>query len=156
MSDPYLMNRLGNCGNYNQGGTKKVLCVCSAGLLRSPTAAVVLSQPPFNYNTRAAGLEKQFALIPVDQVLLEWADEIVCMDEDQLARLRALVGDNVKPIINLNIMDSFRYRDEGLMWMIRSKYETFLQHRDEEQKVAGPSAAQEPQEPTPRRERYES
>jgi predicted protein tyrosine phosphatase len=35
MSD--LMNRLGNCKNYHQGKFKRVLCVCSAGLLRSPT-----------------------------------------------------------------------------------------------------------------------
>jgi predicted protein tyrosine phosphatase len=77
-----FMNRLGNCTNPYQGNTKKVLCVCSAGLLRSPTAAVVLSQEPFNYNTRAAGISTDYALVQVDDVLVTWADEIVCMDEN--------------------------------------------------------------------------
>ena len=44
------MNRLANTQNKYQGKYKKVLCVCSAGLLRSPTAALVLSQEPFNFN----------------------------------------------------------------------------------------------------------
>ena len=75
----YLMNRLANSSNRWQGKYKRVLCICSAGLLRSPTAAFVLSQEPYNYNTRAAGLTKEFALIPVDEVLLNWAQEVVCI-----------------------------------------------------------------------------
>lgn len=114
-----LMNRLHNCKNYNQGETKKVLCVCSAGLLRSPTAAVVLSQEPFNFNTRAAGMEKRYALIPVDDVLIAWADEIVCMEEEHAELLRKKTD---KPVINLNIQDSYRYRDEKLVWLIKEKY----------------------------------
>ncbi len=35
-------NRWGNIDNPYQGSAKKVLCVCSAGMLRSPTAANVL------------------------------------------------------------------------------------------------------------------
>lgn len=68
-------NRIFNSGNPNQGDYKRMLCVCSAGLLRSPTTAYVLSQAPYNYNTRAAGLVADFALIPVDEVLLRWAEE---------------------------------------------------------------------------------
>lgn len=77
------MNRKWNSHNEYQGKHKRVLCVCSAGLLRSPTAAWVLSNPPYNFNTRAAGIDVGHALIPVDDVLIEWADEIVCMDEYQ-------------------------------------------------------------------------
>lgn len=77
-----LMNRIANSTNQFQGSYKRVLCVCSAGLLRSPTTALVLSQPPYNYNTRAAGLTKEFALVPVDPVLLHWADEVVCMNSE--------------------------------------------------------------------------
>ena len=62
MTDPFLMNRLANSSNRYQGEYKRVLCVCSAGLLRSPTAALVLSQEPYNFNTRAAGLDEAFAL----------------------------------------------------------------------------------------------
>ncbi len=74
------MNRMHNAGNLHQGQYKKVLCVCSAGLLRSPTTAVVLSKEPYNFNTRAAGCVPDYALIKVDAVLIHWADEIVCME----------------------------------------------------------------------------
>ena len=119
MTDPYIMNRIANCGNKYQRSFKKVLCVCSAGLLRSPTAAVVLSQEPYNYNTRAAGLTKEFALIPVDKVLLEWADEIVCMEPEQAEKLNAITD---KPIICLEIADQYGYRDKTLVQLIREKY----------------------------------
>lgn len=116
------MNRLANCHNRFQGEAKRVLCVCSAGLLRSPTAAVVLSQEPYNYNTRAAGLVPEFALIPVDNVLLEWADEIVCMTDDQAGELSIIVPDG-KRIVSLDIEDNYGYRDPELIRLIKEKYE---------------------------------
>jgi predicted protein tyrosine phosphatase len=118
----YLMNRLGNANNPFQGPYKRVLCVCSAGLLRSPTAAWVLSQEPYNFNTRAAGLTKEFALIPVDRVLLHWADEIVCMNEDQAAEINGML-EEPKPVVCLNIPDSFRYRDPELVRLILERYD---------------------------------
>ena len=48
-------NRLHNVRNPNQGPAKRVLCLCSAVLLRSPTVAWVLGKAPYDYNTRAAG-----------------------------------------------------------------------------------------------------
>lgn len=113
------MNRLGNSKNPYQGKYKKVLCVCSAGLLRSPTAAVVLSQEPFNFNTRACGLDVGFALIPCDKVLIEWADEIVCMDTYQEHCLKQMT---TKPVFCLSIGDSYEYRDPELMRMIKENY----------------------------------
>lgn len=119
------MNKLSNCKNKFQGTTKKVLCICSAGLLRSPTAAVVLSQEPFNFNTRAAGINSEYALIDVDDVLMEWADEFVVMEswmsQDLDLRLNRL-GLQSKDILCLNIPDEFAYRDPNLMQMISDKY----------------------------------
>lgn len=123
------MNRMANSKNEFQGEHKKVLCVCSAGLLRSPTAAVVLSQPPYNYNTRAAGIVNQFALAQVDEVLIYWADEIVCMEMEQADLLSALTK---KPIICLNIEDSYAYRDEKLVWLIKEKYNSCLEELKKE------------------------
>ena len=122
MSDPFLMNRLANCTNRYQGEYKRVLCVCSAGLLRSPTAAFVLSQEPYNFNTRAAGLTPEFALVPVDRVLLEWADEIVVMSAQQAEQIRAMLEDE-KQIVVLGIPDNFRYRDPELIRLIRESYD---------------------------------
>lgn len=114
------MNRLGNVNNPYQGEYKKVLCVCSAGLLRSPTAALVLSQAPYGYNTRAAGLNSEFALVCVDRVLLAWADEIVCMELDQADELRSMT---TKPVLCLEIDDNYRYRDERLQALIVAQYD---------------------------------
>ena len=117
-----LMNRKANSRNPYQGRYKKVLCVCSAGLLRSPTTAVVLSQEPYNFNTRAAGLVKDFALIPVDEVLLTWADEVVCMTPEQGETLKTMVKED-QTLICLDIPDNFGYRDPELMKLIRERYD---------------------------------
>jgi predicted protein tyrosine phosphatase len=119
-------NRLANVSNRHQGSMKKVLCVCSAGLLRSPTLAWVLSNPPYNFNTRAAGVSDEYALIPVDIVLVEWADEIVCADGDHLHKIQELLKDiNVtnqkKPVHVLDIPDSYGTRDPKLVKIIRQK-----------------------------------
>lgn len=118
-------NRIYNAKNPAQGEAKRVLCVCSAGLLRSPTAAVVLSQEPFNFNTRAAGLEDSYALIPVDAVLLAWADEVVCMTAQHAEMLQAkLIACHCvrKSVKVLNISDDYRYRDPELMRLIAERY----------------------------------
>jgi predicted protein tyrosine phosphatase len=117
-------NRKWNAKNTYQGKFKRVLCVCSAGLLRSPTAAWVLSNEPFNYNTRAAGLDIGHALIPVDDVLIEWADEVVCMDEYQQKVLRECT---TKPVFNLKISNNFEYRDKGLIEIIRRHYNQIIE-----------------------------
>lgn len=123
MSDKFLMNRLANCTNPYQGRYKHVLCVCSAGLLRSPTAAVVLSQDPYNFNTRAAGLVADFALVPVDKVLLHWANEIVCMTQEQGDILSEMVKDRGINVIVLGIEDSYAYRDPELIEKIKTNYD---------------------------------
>jgi len=117
-------NRIYNSKNHNQGAYKRVLCVCSAGLLRSPTVAVVLSQEPFNFNTRAAGIAKDFALIVVDEILLYWADEVVCMQKDQKETIERMLGDQglTTPVVCLDIGDSFEYRDPKLVSLIKDKY----------------------------------
>jgi len=60
------MNALHNCTNPHQGTSKKILTVCSGGLLRSPTLANVLHKN-YNYNTRSCGVH-DYALIQFDEV----------------------------------------------------------------------------------------
>lgn len=121
------MNRIGNAGNRYQGDFKRVLCVCSAGLLRSPTAALVLSQDPFNFNTRAVGVSQEYALVPIEQVHLHWADEIVTMEVAHSLMVESLLEKtykDVKPrIVQLDIPDEFAYRDPRLMDLIKQNYE---------------------------------
>jgi len=108
-----------NVNNPFQGDYKKVLCICTIGMLRSPTCAFVLSNEPFNFNTRACGIDKGLALIPMTDVLLKWADEIVVMDSYQKLIIKKLTE---KPIICLNIEDVFDYRDPALMEIIKIRY----------------------------------
>ena len=116
-------NRVYNSGNPNQGQYKKVLCVCSAGLLRSPTAAMVLASDPYNFNTRAVGVDADHALIPIDEVHLGWADEVVVMDQYQMKLIYAMFPDFNGEIIVLDIPDRFRYRDPELIELIKQRYD---------------------------------
>lgn len=115
------MNRLATTKNPYQGNMKKVLAVCSAGLLRSPTIAWVLSNPPYNCNTRAVGINKNFALIPVDEVLLEWCDEIVCAQQEHADDLESLFGKIEKPIFVIGIPDNYRCREPKAISIIEEK-----------------------------------
>lgn len=118
----FYENRAINAHNHHQGNYKKVLCVCSAGLLRSPTAAFVLSQEPYNYNTRSVGLYGQYALIPIDPVHIYWADEIVCMTKEHHVALVQHFPDLGKPIKCLNIPDDYPYRSPKLIELIKANY----------------------------------
>lgn len=113
-------NRLANAGNRFQGDRKKVLCVCSAGLLRSPTVAWILSNEPFGYNTRAVGTSNEYALIPVDDIHVRWADAIVFVDAGNYDAM-TYADKPMKDLIDnmechiLNIPDQFPFRDEKLV-----------------------------------------
>ena len=116
----------------SQGEYKKVLCVCSGGLLRSPTAAWVLSNPPYNFNTRCAGIDDKYALIQVDSLLIEWADEIVCMERKHHKQIeKKFEGHEYlgpKKVICLGLSDDYLYRDESLINVIKERYDEATSH----------------------------
>lgn len=112
------LNRIHNCTNPYQGKAKRVLCLCSAGLLRSPTTAVVLQQL-LGYNTRAAGVNEEYALILADDVLYNWAEEIVAVEKS--------VADCVpkewkSKVITLAVPDIYPYMDKNLQKIIKEQY----------------------------------
>ena len=118
-------NQLANAtSNPYQGDAKKVLCVCSAGMLRSPTMANVL-HAEYGYNTRSCGIEAEFALIPMSEALYEWADEIVFASQAHFDKLLDwVVPDDGKKFIVLHIPDEYEYGDPNLVQEIRQKYYT--------------------------------
>ena len=126
-----MMNRLGNAKNPHQTAAKRVLCLCSAGLLRSPTAANVLHSE-YGFNTRAAGVTQEYALIPVDSALLYWADEIVCVEPSVMNRLFDGLDETFdeddkeflrRKITVLNIPDAFEWNDPKLRNLIVEQYQ---------------------------------
>jgi len=124
-----MFNRLANAHNKYQDliAFPRTLTVCSAGMLRSPSIAWVLGNAPYNRNTRAAGVAQEYALVPVDEVLLEWADEIVCAEEEHKNEIKQMLKEfeveEDKPVYALNIPDSFKYRDVKLIRLIQEKLE---------------------------------
>ena len=113
------MNRLANVNNHYQGDYKRVLAICSAGLLRSPTIAWVLSQEPYNYNTRSAGIISEYALIPVDDVLLEWSELIICAENSHETILRSKFDIGKKPVLSFQIADMYPFKNKELIQMIK-------------------------------------
>lgn len=124
-------NRTMVAKNDCQGNFKKVLCVCSAGVLRSPTLAEVLSQPPYNFNTRAVGSATEFALIPIDPVHVIWADDIIVFSDDAFASVLNIIeslneGSSVpfhRKITLFNVPDYYNFRDPELVSILKQKCE---------------------------------
>jgi predicted protein tyrosine phosphatase len=99
-----------------EGNFKRVLCVCSAGILRSATIAWVLSNEPYRCNTRAVGLGN-YALIRLTPQLLQWADEIVCADKEQFDAITRMTS---KPVHCLHIPDEYDFRSPELVSAIEA------------------------------------
>ena len=74
LTDKIRQCKDGVIDNPFQGKDKKVLFVCSAGILRSATGARLYAE---KYNTRSAGTGLEYALVPLSERLMDWADEIV-------------------------------------------------------------------------------
>lgn len=122
-------NPIGNLSNRHQGKFKRVLCVCTGGLLRSPTMAVVLANEPYNFNTRSAGVNREYALNLIDENLILWADEIVCADDEHMYEVNTFCAVNSinlrvlrKKVLVLGIPDVYDYRDPALVELIKEKY----------------------------------
>lgn len=118
-------NQLANVGNKFQTSTKKVLCCCSAGLLRSPSLANVLHKE-FGFNTRAVGCDKEYALIPITQALIWWADEIVFVNRENFDSLSQEEKDEVSEVgvkvTILSVDDDFDWNDSVLNRILLESY----------------------------------
>lgn len=119
----------GNLSNGYQGAYKRVLCVCSAGMLRSPTMAHTLCKAPYNYNTRSVGIEDSYALNTLTVDLVTWADEIVCADKEHEDAVKEFMHRNYispRPIKCLYIPDIYEYRNPKLIKLIKERYNEHL------------------------------
>ena len=120
-------NKLAVINNPYQKSYLKVLTVCSGGVLRSPTAAALLTQL-YDFNTRSCGTE-DYALVPLTQELVYWADEIICAENYHLGEVEKVMDncylkDEPRPITRvLGIPDMFDYMDVELVRLIKVKFE---------------------------------
>lgn len=122
-SDEIRKARHGAAANPYQGKDKKVLFVCSMGILRSATAARLYAD---KYNTRAAGTYSD-ALVPLSTILLEWADEIVFVSKENYEY--ALRNKDWTDLLNesivtvLSIPDKYEHMHPELVKSFEEQYE---------------------------------
>lgn len=116
------LNQMANAKNVWQNDAKRVLCVCSAGLLRSPTLAEYLNKE-YGYNTRACGTSQEFALIPISEALVHWADEVVFVNNENWEDVKDTPIFRVKKVTVLDLPDEFERNDPQLIEAIKAQYE---------------------------------
>lgn len=111
--------------NPYQGQDKKVVFVCSAGILRSATAARLYAD---KYNTRSAGSE-EYALIPLSANLIVWANQIVFVNKENYeSALKQFEGTDLYHNLThhsviLNIPDNYEHMHPELIKAFEEQYE---------------------------------
>ena len=109
---------------YEGHQTKLVFC-CTAGLLRSPTAAKVATS--LGYNARSCGSNLDYALIPLSKNLLYWGEKIYFMNQvnyfeaQQLFQGKDLDLLEYKKVV-WNFEDCYDYDD----WLLKEKVKELL------------------------------
>lgn len=106
--------------NPYQGVAPRWLFVCSAGLLRSPTGAATAIK--HGINARAVGSNPRYALIPLSANLINWAQKIVFVNDEnyqQALKLFEWQGDLHYQLTTkahvLDIPDVFEYGERELV-----------------------------------------
>ena len=106
---------------------RNVLFVCSANLLRSPTAEQVFNKEPL-LEVRSAGLDEK-AVVPMTAELLEWADIVFVMENMHRNEIRKKFKEiyNEKCIICLSIPDEYDCMDPELVEVLKERVTPFIQ-----------------------------
>lgn len=108
--------------NMCQGPAKRVLFVCSAGMLRSATAATIGSR--MGFNTRACGSEN-YALVPLSVNLINWAQSIFFVNQYNFVSAKHTFFEDIDTYNQINeksnvwdIEDIYNYMDPKLQQII--------------------------------------
>lgn len=124
-SDAIRNCRDGVYDNPYQGKDKKVVFVCSMGILRSATAARIYGH---KYNTRSAGTWDD-ALIQLDHKLMHWADEIVFVNRHNYEQVKEYYLEehiDIDEEFNIKVLaipDSHLHMDPELIQAFVEQYE---------------------------------
>lgn len=105
--------------NPYQGEDKKVLFVCSAGILRSATGARIYAK---KYNTRCCG-SMGYALIPMSDNLIIWADTIVFVNAQNYNYVKDSIDFGDKEIVVLDIPDKYPHMHPELIKEFEDQFE---------------------------------
>lgn len=111
--------------NMCQGKIPRYLFVCSAGLLRSPTAAAVATQ--MGRNARSCG-SARYALIPLSVNLIHWAHTIFFVNEENSSQALETFGhidyaDEHDMLLTKGVVwdipDTYNYMEDPLPAIVR-------------------------------------
>lgn len=124
LSDEIRACRDGVVRNPYQGEDKKVVFICSMGILRSATGARLYAK---KYNTRTAGTWAD-ALVPLTPILIAWADELVFVNKQNYdSVIQELEGDVRQEVVAksrvLNIPDMYPHMHPELIKAFEEQYE---------------------------------
>jgi len=116
-------NQLYNVSNASQGETKKILTVCSAGLLRSATLQNMLIKE-YGYNVRNCGTVESYALIPISEALVMWADEIIFVNNENYQHVKKSLEElNITDkCYILDIPDMYEFNNPELLKICKEQY----------------------------------
>ncbi|WP_341226997.1 protein tyrosine phosphatase [uncultured Arcticibacterium sp.] len=105
----------------------KVLFVCSRNKWRSRTAEEIFKNEN-NLMVRSAGTEPS-ARIKVSQKHLLWADLIFVMEKKHKQRLQTKFYEEIsgKEVINLDILDDYKFMDEELVEILNDSVRYHLE-----------------------------
>lgn len=124
LSDEIRACRDGVVKNPYQGPDKRVVFVCSMGILRSATGARIYAH---KYNTRTAGSWPD-ALVPLTPMLMAWADELVFVNKENYENvINKFEGDMHTFVASkskvLDIPDRYPHMHPALIQAFSDQYE---------------------------------
>jgi predicted protein tyrosine phosphatase len=104
----------------------KLLFVCSFNRDRSQTAELLYRYQP-GFEVKSAGTS-EFAITPLSEPLIDWADIIVAMEREHESFIRLRYPDSIseKQIFCLEIPDTYRFMNDTLVNLIKERMKQFL------------------------------
>jgi predicted protein tyrosine phosphatase len=111
--------RYGAIANPYQGSDRRVLFVCSMGILRSATGARIYGH---KYNTRSAGTHGE-ALIRVTQQLLDWADQVVFVNKENYLDAAKNYNLDERKVLVIDIPDRYEHMHPEIIKAFNEQYE---------------------------------
>jgi len=101
-----------------------ILFVCNQNEHRSPTAECIFKDHE-GVCVRSAGLYDGSKVL-LDRKLLEWADVVFVMEEEQKEEIKQRFPECRKNIIVLDIPDIYSYMDERLIILLKERTKQFF------------------------------
>jgi predicted protein tyrosine phosphatase len=109
------------------GRPVRVLFVCHYNRKRSATAERVLGKDP-QLDVRSAGTSED-ALVRVNERMLDWADVIFALDDEQRRALSRLFPEHaaLPRVISLEIADEYHFLDPQLVTLLRERSAPYIE-----------------------------